>query len=112
MKHSVAWWVLFGWWWYLCFAWWVYPIKWLISKKSSNVSNTGNENWGWLLRETEDYIIDFLKNTNGGTALQVDIKKSLSSRLTSCFDEAVHDLYQSGKIKTSKEGGRIRLELV
>lgn len=109
MKHSAAWWILIGWWWYLCFAWWVYPIKRFFSKKSSNAAS---ENRGRLLHETERYIMNFLNNSNGGAALQVDIKRTLPSSLTPYFDEAVHELYQNGEIKTSKDGGRIRLELV
>ena len=98
MKHGAAWWILIGWWWYLCFAWWVYPIKWFLSRKSSN--------------SAEGHIINFLRNSSGGTALQVDVKRTLPGDLTPYFDQAVHELYQNGKIKTSKEGGRIRLELV
>lgn len=64
------------------------------------------------MRETEEGIIDFLEKSNGGTALQVDIKKSLSERLKPYFDDAVHELYENGKIKTLKDGNRIRLELV
>lgn len=109
MKHGAAWWILIGWWWYLCFAWWVYPIKWFLSRKSSN---SVSENQGRLLHEAEGHIINFLRNSSGGTALQVDVKRTLPGDLTPYFDQAVHELYQSGKIKTSKEGGRIRLELV
>ena len=88
-------------------------IKWLKSRKSPNApSNVDNDDSYWLIRETEEAIIDFLKNANSGTALQVDIKKSLSGRLTPFFDDAVHELYEKGKIKTSKDGNRVRLELV
>lgn len=108
-KHSLSWWLFIGWWWYLCVAWWLYPIKWFLSGKLSNASSD-NDNQYRLMRETEESIIDFLEKS-GGTTLQVDIKKSLSGRLTPCFDDAVHELYENGKIKTLKDGNRIRLEL-
>lgn len=115
MKHGIVWWLLIGWWWYLCFAWWLYPIKWLLfgrSKKTPPDEPDGN-GYDWrLLREAENGILDFLKKSNGGTALQVTVKNSLSRRLVSYFDDAVRELYQNGKIKTSKDGDRIRLELV
>lgn len=47
------------------------------------------------MRETEESIIDFLKKSDGGTALQVDVKKSLSGRLIPYFDDAVHNLYEN-----------------
>jgi hypothetical protein len=56
-------------------------------------------------------IIDFMKSS-GGTALQTDVKKGISKKLEPYFDDAVHELYQNGKIKTLKDGSRIRLELV
>lgn len=110
-KHSLSWWIFIGWWWYLCVALWLYPIKWFLSGKLSNVSlDADNDNQYRLMRETEENIIDFLEKS-GGTALQVDIKKSLPGRLMPCFDAAVHELYENGKIKTLKDGNRIRLEL-
>lgn len=113
MKHGVVWWIFIGWWWYLCIAWWLYPIKWFLSRKSSNTSsNADNDNWYQLIRESKEYIIEFLEKSNDGTALQVDIKKSLSNRLVPYFDDAVHELYEDGQIKTLKDGNRIRLELV
>lgn len=113
MKHGVVWWLLIGWWWYLCFAWWLYPIKWLLFGKSKNppLDEEGVYDRR-LLREAEEDILDFLQKSNGGTALQVTVKNSLSRRLMPYFDDAVHELYQNGKIKTSKDGDRIRLELV
>ena len=102
MKHGIVWWIFIGWWWYLCIAWWLYPIKWILSKKSSN---RDNKDVYQLKRETAESIIDFLKNS-GGTALQTDIKKSISKKLEP------YELYQNGKIKTLKDGSRIRLELV
>lgn len=71
-----------------------------------------NDSWYQLMRETKKSIIDFLEESNEGTALQVDIKKSLSKRLVPYFDDAVHELYENGQIKTLKDGNRIRLELV
>ena len=115
MKHGVIWWLLIGWGWYLCFAWWLYPIKWLLFGKSKKTPSDEMDVDGYdlrLLREAEDGILDFLKKSNGGTALQVTVKNSLSRRLASYFDDAVRELYQNGKIKTSKDGDRIRLELV
>lgn len=61
--------------------------------------------------ETMESIIDFMKSS-GGTALQTDVKKGISKKLEPYFDDAVHELYQNGKIKTLKDGSRIRLELV
>ena len=111
-KHSLLWWICIGWWWYLCIAWWLYPVKWLLLKKFSNLADTDNTNQYQLIRETKKEIIDFLKKSDGNTALQVDVKKSLSGRLIPYFDDAVHELYEDGKIKTLKDGSRIRLELV
>lgn len=109
-KHGLLWWICIGWWWYLCIAWWLYPIKWLLQQKPSDVSSDSDD--VYLMRETEEGIIDFLKKSNGGTALQVDVKKSLSGKLTPYFDDAVHELYENGKIKTLKDGNYIKLELV
>ena len=108
MKHSVLWWVFIGWWWYICIAWWFYPIKWILSKKSSSKDN---KDIYQLKCETMESIIDFMKSS-GGTALQTDVKKGISKKLEPYFDDAVHELYQNGKIKTLKVGSRIRLELV
>ena len=96
MKHGAAWWILIGWWWYLCFAWWVYPIKWFLSRKSSNAVS---ENQGRLLHEAEGHIINFLRNSSDGTALQVDVKRTLPGDLTPYFDQA--------KARAKKGGARI-----
>ena len=111
MKHSVLWWIFIGWWWYIGIAWWFYPIKWILSKKFSDKDNKDNEDIWQLIPETKESIMDFIKES-GGTALQTDVKKGIPRRLEPYFDNAVHDLYQDGKIKTSKDGSRIRLELV
>lgn len=117
MKHSILWWIFIGWWWYIGIAWWFYPIKWILSKKFSDKDNrdytdtTDYTNTYQLRRETAENIMDFIKNA-GGTALQTDVKKNISRKLEPYFDDAVRDLYQNGKIKTSKDGNRIRLELV
>ncbi len=108
-KHGVAWWIFIGWWWYLCFAWWLYPIKWLLFGRKSK---SGSGDSFQLLHETETAILDALKKYDNGTALQANIKNSLSGNMKPYFDEAVHELYQNGKIKTSKDGSRVRLELV
>ena len=101
-KHGLAWWLCIGWWWYLVFAWWVYPIKWLLSRKSPKAAAVSDvDQWYPLVHETEEFIISFLKDTDGGAALQVDVKSGLP-----------HELYEDGKIKTSKAGSRVRLELV
>lgn len=109
-KRSIAWWIFIGWWWYLCFAWWLYPIKRLLFGRKTKA--TGGDDSYRLMRETENAILEALKNSNNGTALQSDIKNSLSGVMKPYFDEAVHELYQNGKIKTSKDGSRVRLELV
>ena len=112
-KHSLLWWLCIGWWWWLGFAWWVYPIKYLLLRKFSNASSDAyNHNYYQLMWETKESIIDFLKKSDGSTALQVEIKKSLSGRLVPYFDDAVHELYEDGILKTLKDGNRIRLELV
>ena len=94
----------------LCFTWWLYPIKWLIFGRKPKANNDDTDDPFRLLRDTENAIIDALKNSNG-TALQMNIKNSLPENMKLCFDEAVNELYQNGVIKTSKDGGRVRLKL-
>lgn len=109
-KHSISWWFFIGWWWYLFFAWWIYPLIWWLrkSKEETPIIDAPYR----LVRETKETIFDILKNSDGGTALQVDVKRNLPGRLAPYFDEAVRGLYEDGKIKTSKDGSRVRLELV
>ena len=109
-KHSISWWIFLGWWWYLLFAWWIYPLKWLL-RKSKDESPNIDDSYR-LVRETKETVLDILKESDGGTALQVDVKRNLPGHLASYFDEAVRGLYEDGKIKTSKDGSRVRLELV
>lgn len=109
-KHSISWWIFIGWWWYLLFAWWIYPLKWWLRKSKDETSITDDSYR--LVRETKETVLDILKKSDSGTALQVDVKRNLPGRLAAYFDEAVHGLYEDGKIKTSKDGSRVRLELV
>lgn len=102
------WWLCIGWWWYLCFAWWLYPIKWLLFGKKLK----GDDSDPFILRDTEIAIINALESSDNRTALQSSIKNSLSAKLKPYFEEAVNELYQNGKIKMSKDGSRVRLELV
>lgn len=109
-KHSISWWIFIGWWWYLLFAWWIYPLKWWL-RKSKDETPIINDSYRLVL-ETKEAVLDLLKKSVNGTALQVDIKRNLSGWLAPYFDEAVRGLYEDGKIKTSKDGNRVRLELV
>ena len=81
-KHSLLWWLCIGWWWWLGFAWWVYPIKYLLLRKFSNASSDAyNDNYYQLMWETKESIIDFLKKSDGSTALQVEINKMFTEQI-------------------------------
>lgn len=110
-RHGVAWWVCIGWWWYLMFAWWLLPLVHLLSRKKEGKSGPGGGSDRRRLEDTMGAVVDALREL-GGSALQVDVKKRLPAWAASCFDEAVHELYENGRVRMSKDGSRVRLDLV
>lgn len=111
-RHGVAWWVCIGWWWYLMFAWWLLPLVHLLSRKKEGKSGPGGGGSDRRrLEDTMGAVVDALREL-GGSALQVDVKKRLPAWAASCFDEAVHELYENGRVRMSKDGSRVRLDLV
>lgn len=110
-RHGVAWWVCIGWWWYLMFAWWLLPLVHLLSRKKEGKSGPGSGSDRRRLEDTMGAVVDALREL-GGSALQVDVKKRLPAWAASCFDEAVHELYENGRVRMSKDGSRVRLDLV
>lgn len=110
-RHGVAWWVCIGWWWYLMFAWWLLPLVHLLSRKKGGGPGNGGGSDRRRLEDTMVAVVDALREL-GGSALQVDVKKRLPAWAASCFDEAVHELYENGRVRMSKDGSRVRLDLV
>ena len=110
-KHGVAWWVCIGWWWYLMFAWWLLPLVHLLSRKKEGGPGSGGGSDRRRLEDTMRAVVDALREL-GGSALQVDVKKLLPSWAAPCFEDAVHELYENGRVRMSKDGSRVRLDLV
>ena len=110
-KHGVAWWVCIGWWWYLMFAWWLLPLVHLLSRKKEGGPGPGGGSDRRRLEDTMRAVVDALGEL-GGSALQVDVKKRLPSWAAPCFEDAVHELYENGRVRMSKDGSRVRLDLV
>lgn len=110
-KHGVAWWVCIGWWWYLMFAWWLLPLVHLLSRKKEGGPGPGSGSDRRRLEDTMGAVVDTLRGL-GGSALQVDVKKRLPAWTASYFEDAVHELYENGKLRMSKDGSRVRLDLV
>ena len=115
-KHGLLWWLFIGWWWYIGVAWWLYPIVRLLTrkKKSASVSVSVGVIDGPDPRKLQEVMLAVLDavQRSGGSALQVEVKASIPGWMTDYFEDAVHELYENGKIRMSKDGARVRLDLV
>ena len=110
-KHGLWWWLFIGWWWYLGIAWWLYPILYLVRRTKAAPVPAADVPDPRRREEVMLAVLDAVQRS-GGSALQVDVKASLPSWMSDYFDDAVRELYENGRIKTSKDGARVRLELV